>query len=58
MSAEDRIYDFSKLKSISKKILAGDMQLNNLLVRYITQTKKKNYLSKNKLMSGDRKRNI
>ena len=41
MSAEDRIYDFSKLKSISKKILAGDMQLNNLLVRYIAQTKKK-----------------
>ena len=41
MSAEDHIYDFSKLKSISKKILAGDMQLNNLLVRYIAQTKKK-----------------
>ena len=37
---EDSIYDFSKLKSIAKKILNEDAQLNMWLNRYIAQTKK------------------
>ncbi len=39
-SAEDRIYDFSKFKTIAKKILYQDSQLNMWMNRYIAQTKK------------------
>ena len=37
---QERIYDFSKLRSIGNKILHEDRQLDILLNRYITQTEK------------------
>ena len=38
---EESVYDFSKFKSIAKKILYQDTQLNMWLNRYIAQTKKR-----------------
>ena len=40
VSTQERIYDFSKLRSIGNKILPEDRQLDILLTRYITQTEK------------------